>query len=219
MADRARFIADLRVFAETDVGYVYRDHWRQLGAAVTLENRTAEFLLKPSRDLLAQLFSTGNDIAQRGEFFFGAAPNIATVEGRRTDEQCGAVFLNRFSDDSRVRRIRMINNAETGKQGQPKRAGKSERMKQRQNSHDAVVGCEMNYLTDTLDIGENIMMREHDAFRSSGAAAGENHRGEIVRLLSSIAVRQPNRWQKQGAKKSRKLIERTDLFSEIFDKD
>src|SRR5215467_13714336 len=102
MADGAWLVTNLSLFIEDDVRQVNGDHRRNFRAAVAFQNRHAVFFLKSRCDLFAQLFSTGDDITQRGEFLSCTASDVPAVERRRADEQRGTVFMNRFTDGLRV---------------------------------------------------------------------------------------------------------------------
>ena len=60
-------------------------------------------------------------------------------------------------------------------------------MKKRQDAEQPLIFVERDYLATLLDIGEQVKLREHDAFRFAGAAAGKNNRSEVVHAGASGA--------------------------------
>src|SRR5207247_1788240 len=100
------------------------------------------------------------------------------------------VFVDKRPDDARIEGIRMKNDADAGGRGQTKRPRKSERVKERKNSHDAVFRMEHENLIELLHVRSNIVMREDHALRLAGRAAGKYNCGDVIKRRSAIAARE-----------------------------
>ncbi len=74
----------------------------------------------------------------------------------------------------------MKDHADAGSRGQAKCTREAERVKERKNAHDAVVGVEHENLVELLDVRSNIVVREDDALGVAGRAAGKNNRGNVI---------------------------------------
>src|SRR5260370_25198397 len=82
----------------------------------------------------------------------------------------------------------MKDDADTGGGGKAKRARKTERVKERKNTHDAVFSVQHENLVELLHVRSNIVVREDDAFGITGRAAGKNNRGDVIQRRGVIAT-------------------------------
>jgi hypothetical protein len=57
-----------------------------------------------------------------------------------------------------------------------------ERVVERQDAQEPVLGPELQRAHHGLDVGEQVRVREHDALRLPGRARGEEQHREVVRL-------------------------------------
>ena len=77
------------------------------------------------------------------------------------------------------------------------------RMKEGKDTQQRIVSIEHEHLAKLLDVGHDVVMRQHDAFGLAGAAAGKNHGGQIVeprsacRPLSTRSSHQPRQEPQQ----------------------
>ena len=161
-------------------GRVHRHHRRHFGHAVAFQQIDAEGFLEFLAQRLAQFFRAHHHEAQRRELFPRALAHIRSAERGRGKQERAFVFVNQFADDFRVGRIGMIDHSSAGEQRQPDGGHEAERVKQRQHSDDAVALVEREELQHGVDVGRQVEVREHDAFRHSGAAARKDHRGQAV---------------------------------------
>ena len=71
------------------------------------------------------------------------------------------MFLNQAADGLRVQRIGMIDGADTDAERQAECPREPERMEERQHAHDLVVTLHPKNLRNRLQIGDDVVMREH----------------------------------------------------------
>jgi hypothetical protein len=74
----------------------------------------------------------------------------------------------------------VVDDAKAGGGRQPDGSGEPERVKERQHPHHHIVGHQIEDLPDGIDIRKDVAVREHDAFRHAGAAAGEDNCRESI---------------------------------------
>ena len=74
----------------------------------------------------------------------------------------------------------MIGDADAENGGKPERDGEAEGMEEGQDAEEDVAFGEHEGLGHLVNVGHDVVMREHHAFGFAGAAAGENDGGEIV---------------------------------------
>ena len=91
----------------------------------------------------------------------------------------------------RLERIRMINHAHAQHGRQAECAGKSKRMEERQDAQETITVVQSEHLFELLDVRADVVVAQHHAFRVAGAAAGENHGGQIIQLGFSFRAQQP----------------------------
>ena len=84
-----------------------------------------------------------------------------------------------------LERIGMIDDASTQQQRQPQGHRETKGMKQRQYAHHPVIRRQAKNLFHPLDIGNDIVVRQHDAFWGSRTTAGKDNRCQIVGRLSA----------------------------------
>src|SRR5713226_676745 len=82
----------------------------------------------------------------------------------------------------------MKDDADAGSGGQAKRARKTERVKERKNTHDAVFGVQHENLVELFHVRSNIVVREDDTFGVAGRAAGKNNRGDVIERRIAITT-------------------------------
>ena len=64
-------------------------------------------------------------------------------------------------------------------------------MEERQDAQEAIVVVQAEHLFELLDVRADVVMGQHHALRVAGAAAGENHGGQIVQAGFSFRAQQP----------------------------
>ena len=89
-----------------------------------------------------------------------------------------------------IERIRMKHHAHAEHGGQAERAGETERMEKRQDAQEPVVAVQAKHLFHLLDVRADVVMAQHHALRFAGAAAGKNHRGQIIQPGFSFRAEQ-----------------------------
>ena len=62
----------------------------------------------------------------------------------------------------------MVDHAAAGEQREPDGHGEAEGMEERQHADDAVAGVDPEELGDGFDIGDQVVVREHDALGNAG---------------------------------------------------
>ena len=71
----------------------------------------------------------------------------------------------------------MIRHADAQHGGCAQRAGESERVEKWQDAQQPIIRGKSEDLSDLLDIGDNVVMREHHPFRITRTSAREDDRG------------------------------------------
>ena len=59
-------------------------------------------------------------------------------------------------------------------------------MEERQDAQETIMVVQSEHLFELLDVRADVIVRQHDAFWLAGAAAGENHGGQIVQAGFSL---------------------------------
>ncbi len=191
-----------------EIRHVHRDHRRRLRHAVPFQQVEAVLLPEGARNTWLQLLAAHDRIPQRGELLARAPADVGRIEGRRGHQQAGAVALHHLANRLGVGRVRMVGHAASAHQREPQRAGEPEDMKERQHTHDPLFRGHIENPRQRLDVGENIVVRQHHALGHAGASAGEDHRGEAVRgvLLAAVSpLEQARGRQERGDSRPRLL--------------
>src|SRR5258706_151745 len=149
-----------------------RNHRRAFGAPVALQGTDAERFIKSRRQSFGQFFGAGHHQPQAAEVFAAAGAHVELQERRRRQEKSDRILAHQWANGFGVERIRVIYHAHSQRRGQAKRAGKTERMKEGQNSQHSIISIESKDLVKLLNIRANIVMRKHHTLRFAGAAAG-----------------------------------------------
>src|SRR3989442_15620540 len=98
------------------------------------------------------------------------------------------MLVDKSSDDARIERVRMKNDADASGGGQAKRPRKTERVKKRKNAHDTIVGVQHENLVELLHVRSNIVVSEDDTLGVTRRAAGKNNRGNVIQRGMAIAT-------------------------------
>ncbi len=99
---------------------------------------------------------------------------------RGRQQERDAILADQRADGPRFERAGMVHDSHSNGGGQTQRPGKTERMKERQNPENLVVASEHEDLIQLLDVGGDVVVREYDALRITGTAAGEDNGGDVV---------------------------------------
>jgi hypothetical protein len=84
-------------------------------------------------------------------------------------------------------------------------AGALERVRERQEGQEDVVGRRRDAMRDRLHIGDNVVMRQHHALRPPGRARGVDDGGKIVRRHRDVG-----QWRGRARRGRKPLVERDD---------
>ena len=90
-------------------------------------------------------------------------------------------------------------------------------MKERQNAEKAISPIEANALFELSDVGNDVVVGQHDAFRFAGASAGEDHCREIVRL--NLSANQHGRRHQPRGKKRFHFVAGSNVGDDILQQD
>ena len=90
------------------------------------------------------------------------------------------IIADQLADGGGVERIGMKDDANGQHCRQPERDREAERMEEGQDAQKDVAFREHEDLPHLLNVGHDVVVREHHAFGFAGAAAGENDGGEVV---------------------------------------
>src|SRR5881296_788869 len=157
MTDAAALRPNLPERCRAKIDRVYGDRRRTFSAAIPFVRTDAKMILEGLRNAVGQFFGAGHNEAQASEILGGAAAGVGIQERRRGEQHGDRVFVDKRPDDARIEGIRMKNDADAGGRGQTKRPRKSERVKERKNSHDAVFRMEHENLIELLHVRSNIV--------------------------------------------------------------
>src|ERR1019366_107789 len=83
------------------------------------------------------------------------------------------------------RRVGVVDHAAAVEQRKPDGHGETEGVEERQHAHDAVARVEREELRDGVDIADQVVVREHDAFGDAGGSAGEDDAGQGIRRAAA----------------------------------
>ncbi len=124
-------------------------------------------------------------------------------------------FANGFS----VHGIGMVNRAKAATSGSHNANAETKGVKKRENAHDVFLR-EMDHLANAFDVGEYVVMGQHDAFRGAGAAAGEYDCRQLFGL-SHFCVRCGStiRRKKRCYERRLQFVGRRETLSDFFEKD
>ncbi len=136
--------------------------------------------LERDGEAVRQFFRAGHHEPQAAEIVRRTAAQVELQERRRGQQERDLMPAHERADGFRVERICVIHHARAQHGGQAQRAGEAERMEKRQDAQHAIARRQAEHLLHLLDVGTDVVMREHHALGFARAAAGEDHGGEIV---------------------------------------
>ena len=180
MADPPAFRSDLAKTGRAKITRVHGDDGRTFRGAIAFERTDAEAVLECQRQTLRQFFRADHHVLQAAEILGRTAPRVRLQKCGRGHQERHAIVAHEFADGGEIERAGMVDHAHAQRRGQPQRHREAERMKERQHAQQAIVGVEHEHLPHLLDIGGDVVVREHHALGLARAAAGKNNRGEIV---------------------------------------
>ena len=186
MSDFAAFGADLPEARGAEVVCVDRHGRRAFGAAITFQRADAETFLKCRSQPVGQFFRCRHHHAQAAEILRRTAAQVKLQERRRGEQKGNLMLAHQRPDAFGIERIRMINHAHAQHRRQTERAGESERMEERQDAQETIPVIQSENLFELLDVRADVVVAQHHAFWLAGAAAGKNHRGQIVQSGFSV---------------------------------
>ena len=164
------------------IGDVDRNNRPHFRAAVTFQWRDAKFLFERFGERGPQLFRSHHQIANGPQLLARAFAQVAQAERGRGKKQRGMMRAGQFANCFGIRWIGMKYGFEALQQWEPERVGVAERVEERQHAEHAIGMIDGKNLRCCIHVREQVPMRKHHAFGCAGAAAGEDHRGQIVRL-------------------------------------
>ena len=84
----------------------------------------------------------------------------------------------------------MVDDADAERGGKPERYREAKGVEERQDAEQAIVLVEHEHLANLLDVGGDVVVREHYSLGFTRAAAGKNNRGEIVESFRFAAAQE-----------------------------
>ncbi len=183
-ADAAGFVARLSDVIHFDVRQTQGNQWSQFGSAIALERANAVLVGKGIGNLTFQLLRSCDHQAQAGEVLFFCAAHVSGEKGRGGQQQSRFMLAHQLGDRRRLHRVDVVAGRETAQQRQPECGGETERMEEGERAADVVLRRGCSYGADRLQIGDDVVLAEHDALRFAGAAGRENHRRQLFTTLT-----------------------------------
>ena len=126
----------------------------------------------------------------------GALSNIRGAEGRRAHQERGAVLSRQLADGFRVHRIGVIDDAHAGDEREPQCRREAEGMEEGQHAEQHIAVGDLEHLAHGIDVGQDVLLRQHNALRDAGAAARENNGGGRIGrsgVPDEEAIQRPDR--------------------------
>ena len=109
-----------------------------------------------------------------------AALQVQPRERGRAREQRHLVLLAELADRPGVERIEVINHLLVQAHGRPDRDREAERVEERQDPQQDLVGQQVDLLLDLMNVAEDVAVREHHPLGIAGRSRGEDHRRRRV---------------------------------------
>ena len=168
-------------------GAVARAH-RQVGAqaraafggAVTFQNPHAELAHPQGGGSLLDLFRAGKQVAQGAEIVGMGLAGVAVEEGVGAEEYRAVQVVEGGRDDAVMQGRRIEQDKHAPHQRQQQADGQPEAVEQRQGIEEAVRLHQVNHREHLADVGQQVAVREFDAFGLTLGAAGEEDDGGVV---------------------------------------
>ena len=164
----------------TKIHEVDRHGRRAFRRAVTFERPDAEILLECVGETLRQFFCAGDDQLQTAKILRRHTAHVELQKRRRGQQDGDGIFSDEGAHRPGIERVGMIHHARADGGGHAQRDREAEGMEKRQDAEHAIMVREIQDVTELLKIRENVVMREHHALGFAGAAAGKNHRCQVV---------------------------------------
>src|SRR6266571_4585796 len=142
MANLAALGADLAKTGGAEVIGVHCHGGRALGAAVAFERTNAELFLERSRKAIRKLFRASHHDAQAAEIFRRTTAQVQLQESWRSQQEGDLVLADQRADAFGIEWIRIKNHAHPQRRRSTKRSGKTERMKEWQDTQQSVPASE-----------------------------------------------------------------------------
>ncbi len=171
MSDRTGLVARLCLVTFRVPGRAGGNHRRKFGAAVAFVHVYTEFLLEGLRQLRLHLLRAHNRQSQRRKIFRSATPHVVPGKRGSADQQGNAIFAAQLTDLARLERVRVIDDAEAGNDGKPEPVRETERVKEGQNSQQAVASAYVDSLLHAFNVGDDVAVAEHHSLGNARAAA------------------------------------------------
>ena len=112
----------------------------------------------------------------------------------------------------------MIGRAEAGDERQPQRHRVAEGVKERQDAEHDIAVAEAEQRVGAVDVGEDVAMRQHHAFRHAGAAAGKNYCRERLGVVwRQKEPRDQRGWKDARRDQHRQPRQRAGLLEHLFE--
>ena len=144
-------------------------------------------LVEGGGETFGEFLCTDGDESQAAEILGVAAAHVDLQERRCGQEECYAVFTHEWTDGFCIEGIRVKHDANAEDTRQRQCPGKTERMKKGQHTEHSIFRAEAKYLAKLFDVRADVVVRGHDAFGFTGAAAGEDDGGKAIEFLPYLA--------------------------------
>ena len=169
----------MREATEREVRQVRAHDGRKFGAAVAFEREHAELRVELVLQFHGQLLRAANDDPQRAIIPRIAAADVEAQERRRAEHERDGVLADEVAHFLRRPWVRIVDRGGPRDQRCPQAYRVSETVEERQHAEQPIAAMNLDRVNRGIDVRTHVAVREHDAFRFAGAAAGKDD-GEYV---------------------------------------
>jgi len=188
MPDFAATRAHLAKSGCSKIAAIHRHNRRTFCAAVAFQWTNSERIFECESDAFGQFLCTYQNKLQTAKAFRRATPHVGLKESGCGDEEGDSVLLDKVADDLRIQRVWMVDHADSVGRRHPQRGHETEGVEEGKNAEDLVMSIEHEYLRHLLNIGHDVVVRQHDAFGIARAAAGEDYGCQLIDNESFVAA-------------------------------
>ncbi len=115
------------------------------------------------------------------------------------------MLLAEVPDDPRIERVEVIDPLEPQAKDRPDRHGEPERVEERQDAENDLVGVQVHGGVDLMDVAEDVPVGQHDPLRLAGRARGEDEGRRLVeRIPAQAGQERPHRGDRHAPRDRRR---------------
>ncbi len=143
-------------------------------------------ILKCFRNARRQFFRASHHKTQTSKIFGRDSPCVSLQKRRRSQHHRNLILTHQCADGSRIQRAGMVHDSDSHCARQSQSSRESERVKERQDSQNAVIPVQHKDLIQLLDVRCNVILREQYAFGIAGRSTGKNNCRHVIEFSSFL---------------------------------